>query len=150
MPFQDRMWRKTRVPYGICYGADPNRNWGYRWNTGGTSDHPCSEIYCGPHPYSEPSVSALAKFVSQVAETEDLLAYLSIHSYSQMILLPYGYTSEHLDNYYPMVTFEINIIYYYLNLLHFISDGSLTENKGCIGSALWNPICCRKFSRSTL
>lgn len=97
------MWRKTRVPYGLCFGADPNRNWGYRWNTGGASSIPCSDIYAGPRPYSEPSTLAMANFVSRIADTEDLFAYISLHSFSQMILLPYGYTAAHLDNYYPMV-----------------------------------------------
>jgi murein tripeptide amidase MpaA len=27
----DRMWRKTRSLTSGCYGADPNRNWGYNW-----------------------------------------------------------------------------------------------------------------------
>lgn len=29
-----RMWRKTRSGGYRCRGADPNRNWGYKW--GGT------------------------------------------------------------------------------------------------------------------
>lgn len=29
---QDRLWRKTRSPQGLCYGVDPNRNWGFHWN----------------------------------------------------------------------------------------------------------------------
>jgi len=31
--FQNRMWRKTRKPYGNCYGTDPNRNWGFTWKS---------------------------------------------------------------------------------------------------------------------
>jgi carboxypeptidase A4 len=43
----DRMWRKTRSknPGTTCRGADPNRNWGYRWGEKGASTNPCSEIY---------------------------------------------------------------------------------------------------------
>ncbi len=26
-----RMWRKTRSRGSRCYGADPNRNWDYKW-----------------------------------------------------------------------------------------------------------------------
>ena len=36
-----------------CVGVDPNRNWGYHWNEGGTSDNPCSDIYMGPEAWSE-------------------------------------------------------------------------------------------------
>lgn len=98
------MWRKTRTPHGICFGADPNRNWGYRWNTGGSSNFACSETYHGPRPFSEPSTLALAEFISRIAETEDLVAYISFHSFSQMFLIPYGHTTAPLDNYHDMVS----------------------------------------------
>lgn len=34
---QNRLWRKTLKPYVspfgfTCYGTDPNRNWGFKWN----------------------------------------------------------------------------------------------------------------------
>lgn len=43
--------------------------------------------------------------------------YLSFHSYSQLLLLPYGHTVEHLDNYEEMVlTFTIiNIEFRYFH-----------------------------------
>lgn len=97
------MWRKTRTPYGLCFGADPNRNWGYRWNTGGSSSLTCSDVYHGPRPFSEPSTLALAEYISGVAENDDLVAYISFHSFSQMFLIPYGHTTAHLDNYNDMV-----------------------------------------------
>lgn len=28
---QNRMWRRTRARHGSCIGADPNRNWNYKW-----------------------------------------------------------------------------------------------------------------------
>ncbi|KAJ8927937.1 hypothetical protein NQ314_019568 [Rhamnusium bicolor] len=94
----DRMWRKTRYPHSIlCTGADPNRNWDYFWNHGGTSNSPCTEIYRGPVPFSEPSTRSMAEFISSVGD--QLVAYISFHSFSQLLLIPYGYTDEHLDNY---------------------------------------------------
>ncbi|KAJ8927938.1 hypothetical protein NQ314_019569 [Rhamnusium bicolor] len=94
----DRMWRKTRVPHSIlCTGADPNRNWDYYWNHGGTSNSPCTDTYRGPAPFSEPSCKSMADFISTIGH--QLVAYLSFHSYSQLLLLPYGYTNEHLENY---------------------------------------------------
>ncbi|KAJ8944096.1 hypothetical protein NQ318_019434 [Aromia moschata] len=94
----DRMWRKTRVPHSIlCFGADPNRNWDFQWSVAGTSFSPCTEIYHGPQPFSEPSCRSMAQFITGVAD--QLVAYLSFHSFSQMMLIPYGHTSEHLDNY---------------------------------------------------
>ncbi|XP_046749633.1 zinc carboxypeptidase-like [Diprion similis] len=95
----NRMWRKTRKPYdNDCWGADPNRNWDYYWLTnGGASNNSCSETYAGSEPFSEVEVKALADYIASVSDKFHI--YLSIHSYSQLILLPYGYTYEHLDNY---------------------------------------------------
>jgi hypothetical protein len=93
----DRMWRKTRVPYFLCAGADPNRNWGYYFNTGGSSSNPCSETYGGPSAFSEPSTKTLSEFITTIGPK--LGAYIAFHSYSQLMLLPYGYSSSHLDNY---------------------------------------------------
>lgn len=32
---KDRMWRKTRQPFGLCRGTDLNRNWNSAWNKTG-------------------------------------------------------------------------------------------------------------------
>ncbi|XP_066250957.1 zinc carboxypeptidase-like [Euwallacea similis] len=98
----NRLWRKTRTPYSVlCYGADPNRNWPYQWMTGGASNQPCSDTYAGPSPLSEESTRTLSDFIDSVGE--ELVAYISFHSYSQMLLLPYGHTTAHLDNYDEML-----------------------------------------------
>ncbi|XP_060520819.1 uncharacterized protein LOC132698642 [Cylas formicarius] len=97
----DRMWRKTRTRQNIfCWGVDPNRNWDYLWMTGGASQNPCSQTYAGSRPFSEPSVEVMSKFIESIADT--LVAYLDFHSFSQMLLLPYGHTTEPLDNYQKM------------------------------------------------
>ncbi|XP_048516038.1 uncharacterized protein LOC105690901 [Athalia rosae] len=95
----NRLWRKTRQPHsGICYGADANRNWDYHWmENGGASSYPCSESYAGPEPFSEPEAKAMADYIASVSQ--EFYIFLSIHSYSQLILLPYGYTSAHIPNY---------------------------------------------------
>lgn len=92
----DRLWRKTRTPYGVCYGADPNRNWGFHWNEVGASDNPCDETYAGPKAFSEVETKSLSKYVTSIKK--ELKAYLAFHSYSQLILFPYGYTNEHAPN----------------------------------------------------
>ncbi|XP_071053443.1 zinc carboxypeptidase-like [Onthophagus taurus] len=94
----NRMWRKTRVPYDNCYGADPNRNFDYRWNTrNGASNNPCSETYAGPYPNSEREIATMSEFVDKIHDR--LVAYFSIHSYGQLLLLPFGHTKDHLGNY---------------------------------------------------
>jgi len=91
----DRMWRRTRKPYGsTCYGADPNRNWDYHWMEGGASTLPCSEIHGGSAPFSEIETKTLAEYISSVAETLDI--YLAFHSFSQLILIPFGHEGNEL------------------------------------------------------
>ncbi|KAM6972943.1 carboxypeptidase A1-like [Aplochiton taeniatus] len=88
----NRMWRKTRKPNpdSSCVGVDPNRNWDAGFGTAGSSDNPCSETYRGPSAHSEPEIKAIVDFVKSHA---NLKAFVSIHSYSQMLLYPYGYTN---------------------------------------------------------
>uniref|UniRef100_A0A674EI05 Carboxypeptidase A1 n=1 Tax=Salmo trutta TaxID=8032 RepID=A0A674EI05_SALTR len=86
------MWRKTRKPNpgSSCVGTDPNRNWDTGFGESGSSGSPCSETYCGPESHSESEVKSIVDFVKSHG---NLKAFMSIHSYSQMLLYPYGYTS---------------------------------------------------------
>ncbi|XP_075720104.1 carboxypeptidase B [Rhinoderma darwinii] len=88
----NRMWRKTRSANinSSCVGTDPNRNFNAGWCTAGASAKPCDETYCGTAPESEKETKALANFIR--ANLSSIKAYLTIHSYSQMLLFPYSYT----------------------------------------------------------
>ncbi|PKK22051.1 carboxypeptidase A1 [Columba livia] len=89
---QNRMWRKTRSRHSssTCIGVDPNRNWDAGFGGTGSSSNPCSETYRGPYANSEPEVRAIVDFVKNHG---NIKAFISIHSYSQLLLYPYGYTS---------------------------------------------------------
>ncbi|XP_050741360.1 zinc carboxypeptidase [Drosophila biarmipes] len=92
---KDRMWRKTRQPSEIssCVGVDPNRNFDSYWmESGGASSDPCAEDYGGPNPFSEPEVKALADYITSIKDKINVL--LAFHSYSQLLLSPYGHTKE--------------------------------------------------------
>lgn len=56
----------------------------------GASSNPCSDIYCGAKPESEIEVKNVANFIRK--NKASIKAYLTIHSYSQMLLFPYSYT----------------------------------------------------------
>ncbi|KAK4881665.1 hypothetical protein RN001_004984 [Aquatica leii] len=86
---RDRMWRKTRKPYGGCYGADPNRNWGYYWMHGGASNSPCHDSFAGSSPFSEIETKSMAQFIGTIAN--NIEAYIGFHSYSQVLLIPFGH-----------------------------------------------------------
>jgi carboxypeptidase T len=91
---QERLWRKNRRrnPDGSI-GVDPNRNYGYMWGTlnVSTSSHvPRDDTYVGPRAFSEPEVRAVRNLVAR----ELFAGLITYHSYSQLILFPWGYTSD--------------------------------------------------------
>ncbi|NWI10949.1 CBPA1 Carboxypeptidase, partial [Crypturellus soui] len=89
----NRLWRKTRsINAGSsCVGVDPNRNWDAGFGGPGSSSNPCSETYHGPYAHSESEVSSVVDFILRHGNVK---AVVSIHSYSQMLMYPYGYKTE--------------------------------------------------------
>jgi len=91
---RDRMWRKTRRPNpgSTCIGTDPNRNWDYHWGENGASGNPCSETFYGASPFSEVCVANVAKYLESLGP--NLKGYIAVHSYSQLWMTPWGWTSQ--------------------------------------------------------
>lgn len=83
----ERLWRKNRRSW---YGVDLNRNWGYKWGGEGSSGFRFSETYRGSAPFSEPETQALRDFFEA---NPHIGGHVDIHSYSQLILQPWGYTA---------------------------------------------------------
>jgi len=98
----NRMWRKTRKqnPGSTCIGVDPNRNWPYMWNRGGSSTNPCSDTFHGPSGGSEPEPMAVANFLKV---TPRVMGYMDIHSYSQLFMCPWGWSSSFPPDYSRMM-----------------------------------------------
>ncbi|CAI5451763.1 unnamed protein product [Caenorhabditis angaria] len=90
----ERMWRKTRSRFtsSKCAGTDGNRNYPFFWGNEGVSHSTCSEIYCGTRAASEPEVLALTNAIMR--EERRIKAYVSLHSYGQEILYPWGHTKN--------------------------------------------------------
>ncbi|MEU4778646.1 M14 family zinc carboxypeptidase [Micromonospora sp. NPDC023633] len=92
-----RSWRKNRQPNsGSTYvGTDLNRNWSYQWGCcGGSSGSTSSETYRGPSAFSAPETAALRNFVNSrvVGGTQQIKANIDFHTYSELVLWPFGYT----------------------------------------------------------
>ena len=88
----NRMWRKNRRDNGDdTVGVDLNRNWGYEWGGNGSSGNPSSSTYRGPEPFSEPETQAMRDFI---LAHPNIVAYIDYHSYSELILWPWGYTGD--------------------------------------------------------
>ena len=88
-----RYWRKNRRDNGNgTYGVDLNRNYDYMWGVDdeGSSPFTGSEVYRGPSPFSEPETRAIRDLFTQ----RNFQTLVTFHSYSQVILYPWGYTDQ--------------------------------------------------------
>lgn len=71
-------------------GVDPNRNYGWHWGGEGASSNPNDQTYRGPSAFSEPEVEAMR----QLMIDRHFVAGINYHSYSELVLWPFGYTSN--------------------------------------------------------
>ncbi|KAF9920542.1 Carboxypeptidase A4 [Linnemannia zychae] len=85
----NRMWRKNRQPTSIpfCPGIDTNRNWGYKFATGGSSPNPCSDSFHGKEPFEAKEPKMIADYI---LKKENVVGYIDFHSYSQLWMTPFG------------------------------------------------------------
>lgn len=66
----------------------------------GSSSNPCDETYHGAFPHSESEVKSIVDFILAHGNVK---CVLSIHSYSQMLMYPYGYKSEPAPDHQELV-----------------------------------------------
>jgi carboxypeptidase T len=93
---QYHMHRKNMRPSADGdMGVDLNRNYGFHWAEGGASDNPGDETYHGPSAFSEPETQAVKAFIESRGNLKVLLSY---HTYSELILYPWGYTHDPMDD----------------------------------------------------
>ncbi|MFK8138885.1 MAG: M14 family metallopeptidase [Bdellovibrionales bacterium] len=91
-----KMWRKNRRNNNDgTYGVDLNRNYGFGWGTGGSSSRTNSDVYMGPAPFSEPETQAVKNFVEM---HDNVTILLSFHTFSELILYPWGGKNEEIGN----------------------------------------------------
>ncbi|XP_071849610.1 carboxypeptidase O-like isoform X1 [Apostichopus japonicus] len=92
----ERLWRKSRQPnpdFG-CVGTDLNRNFDAFWGQNGASPWPCSIVYRGFTPLNNPETTAVdAHFQALKAAGRVTKVFIDWHSYSQLILAPWSYSS---------------------------------------------------------
>ncbi|KAF9106540.1 hypothetical protein BGX29_009181 [Mortierella sp. GBA35] len=92
----NRMHRKNTQPNGRCLGTDTNRNWDSHFGQGGSSNNPCADDYMGPRAFSAPEAANIAKYLRSLP---NVAAYLDIHSFSQLWMVPFGYSSTRPGTY---------------------------------------------------
>ena len=96
-----RSWRKNRQPNAgtSAIGTDLNRNWAFRWGCCGGSS---GSVRLGDLPRRGPVLRArdqrVRDFVNSrvVGGVQQIKANIDFHTYSELVLWPYGYTTvEH-------------------------------------------------------
>src|SRR3954462_8297345 len=93
-----RSWRKNRQPNAgsSAVGTDLNRNWGWQWGCcGGSSGTFSSETYRGASAFSAPETQRVRDFINSrvIGGVQQIKAHIDFHTYSELVLWPYGYTS---------------------------------------------------------
>ncbi|HWN71516.1 MAG TPA: M14 family zinc carboxypeptidase, partial [Haliangium sp.] len=126
-----QLWRKnTNQAYcgatSSSRGADLNRNYPYEWVGSGSSTAPCSETYRGASPGSEPETQAITAYVRSIfpdqrdeslgpntpAPANATGIFFDIHSYSELVLWPWGYTTNNSPNHVPFQTLGRKMAYF--------------------------------------
>ncbi len=72
-------------------GVDLNRNYSWGWGGGGASPDPSDDTYRGPSAFSEPESKAVKAFVDARPNLKVLLSY---HTFSELILYPWGGSND--------------------------------------------------------
>jgi carboxypeptidase T len=95
-----RLWRKNIADNGDgTFGVDLNRNYSVHWGGTGSSGYTSDQTYRGPYAFSEPETCAFRDFVMDRAAEGKLKGVLSYHSYSQLVLYPWGREPDTSDPY---------------------------------------------------
>ncbi len=122
------LWRKNtnrdscpnENPFFSYYGVDLNRNSSFKWNgcegSGCSTSQGCFDTYRGTTPASEPETQALQNYMATLfpdqrapADTAAVAAdatglMISIHSYGQLVLFPWGWRSTTSPNHTALET----------------------------------------------
>jgi len=92
-------WRKNRRDNRDgTYGVDLNRNYNGsqnddplgEWGGAGSSNDTSDTTYCGEYPFSEPETQA----IRDLALNQSFVVAIDFHTYSDLVMWPWGYTTE--------------------------------------------------------
>lgn len=92
-------------------GIDLNRNFPFQWGCcGGSSTDECSNVYRGPSGASEPEIQAITNYVRSIfpdqrgpnlsdpAPPDASGIFMDIHSFSELVIWPYGFDNTPTPN----------------------------------------------------
>ncbi|MCE7982656.1 MAG: peptidase M14 [Caldilinea sp. CFX5] len=124
-----QLWRKNTnntngCDFSFSWGTDLNRNSSFQWNTGGSSSNACDLTYHGPSAASEPETQAIETYAQSIfpdqrgpddsdpAPADASGVFISLHSYSELVLFPWGYTAAPSPNRSALQTLGRKFGYY--------------------------------------
>jgi carboxypeptidase T len=123
-------WRKNTNqnycgPTSNDRGADLNRNFEFGWGCcNGSSGTECSETYRGSSPASEPETQVIQTYVRSIfpdqrgssltdpAPDDAMGIFLDLHSYSELVLWPWGFTADPPPNSTSLTTLGRKLAYF--------------------------------------
>ena len=84
-------------------GVDLNRNYAWGWGGGGASPNPGDDTYRGPSAFSEPESKAVKAFVEARPNLKVMISY---HTFSELILYPWGGSDEQIPDAKALAAFK--------------------------------------------
>lgn len=136
------LWRKNRRNNGGSFGVDLNRNYPFQWGGGGSSGTPSSETYRGASATSEPEIAAMVQFIS----SRDFETALSVHTYSDLWLSPWGYVAQYPSEWPEMqeigdlAAADNGYVHGPASIVLYEADGVTTDyDYGVHGTYSWTP-----------
>jgi len=103
-------------------GVDLNRNHSFHWGDAGID--PCEDTFQGSFPASEPETQAIQNFVMTLfpdqrgpddndpAADDTTGVFISLHSYSQLVLWPWGWTDSQGPNHTQLQTLGRHLAFF--------------------------------------
>ena len=149
------LWRKNTnqsycSPNSDSRGADLNRNYPFLWEA---NNNQCSDVFSGSSAQSEPEINSVINHLVNIYEDNrgelitDVVAddtagvFLDIHSFSQLVLWPWGFTSNAPPNVEQLAAFGRRVAFYNGYTPEPVSDltiakgGSIDTSYGDLGVA---------------
>ncbi len=122
-------WRKNTDNDDGCsdpasWGVDLNRNFEFAWGCcDGSSPEPCSDVYRGPGPVSEPEVAAIQAYLraeypdqrlpdlEAPVRTDATGVFVDLHAFGPKVMWPWGFTPNLAPNSTALQTFGRKLAY---------------------------------------
>jgi len=140
-PLGGGLWRKNRTPNAgsSCVGTDLNRNYDSDWSVVGTSTNPCSDVFHGAGPFSEPESVAVRDFLATI---NPAIAF-TCHSASEIYLESGWDVTRSQEQYYADYSLDMceaeDYAYGQGDDILYGATGTASRYLNQVGAIAWTP-----------